>query len=66
MKKIIRYIPIDPYYNEFTETYIGSSADEVENIQYETEEFISREHSSLGTIYKTEIILDETTSYGGD
>ena len=66
MKKVIRYIPICPYYNEFTETYIGSSADEVENIQYETEEFISREHSSLSMIYKTEVILDETASYGNE
>lgn len=66
MKKVVKYIPIDPYYNEFAETYIGSSASEIENIQYETEDFISREHASLGMIYKTEIILDETTSYGNE
>jgi hypothetical protein len=66
MKKVVKYIPIDPYYNEFTETYIGGSASEIENIQYETEDFISREHASLGMIYKTEIILDETTSYGSN
>lgn len=60
MKKIVKYIPIDPYYSEFVETYIGSSADEIDKIQYETEEFISREHASLDMIYKTKIILDET------
>lgn len=60
MKKVVKYIPIDPYYSEFTETYIGSSPDEIARIQLETEDFIAREHASLSMIYRTEIILDES------
>lgn len=60
MKKIVKYIPVNPYYNEFIETYIGSSAREIEDIQYETESFRAIEHECLDSIYRTEIVLDET------
>lgn len=63
MKRIVKYTPKDCYYQEFTEAYIGSTAEEVDDIQYETEEFISREHASLGMIYHTDILYDDTSPY---
>ena len=59
MKRIVKYIAIDPYYSDITQTYIGTSEKEIDNIQYETEEFMRGEHYSLSTIYKTEIIKKE-------
>ena len=58
MKRIVNYVAIDPYYSDITQTYIGSSEIEIDNIQYETEEFMRGEHYSLSTIYKKEIIQD--------
>ena len=40
MKRIIKYKAIDPLYSDVTQTYIGTSAEELDNIQYETEEFM--------------------------
>ena len=59
MKRIIKYTAIDPYYSDITQTYIGSSLREIDDIQYETEEFMRGEHYSLSTIYKSEIIKEE-------
>jgi len=56
MKRIVKYTTIDPYYSDVTQTYIGMTEEEIDNIQYETEEFMRGEHYSLSTIYKTEII----------
>ena len=47
------------YYSDITQTYIGSSLREIDDIQYETEEFMRGEHYSLSTIYKSEIIKEE-------
>lgn len=58
MKRIVKYIAIDPYYSDITQTYIGSSEEEVDKIQCETEEFMRGEHYSLSTIYEKEIIQD--------
>ena len=63
MKRIVKYIAIDPYYQDQTQTYIGSTAEEIDNIQYETEQFMARFHSSLSMIYNTEIIFDNTENY---
>lgn len=60
MKRVIKYIAIDPYYNDFQETYIGSTPEEIDNIQNETEEHIAQFHYDLSTIYKKEIIFDDT------
>lgn len=60
MKRVIKYIAIDPYYSDVTQTYIGANSDEIDAIQYETERFMSKEHSNIGNIYRSEVIKDET------
>lgn len=59
MKRVVRYKSIDPYYSDVVQTYIGMDSDEIDSIQYETEKFMSREHSNIGNIYKSEVIQDE-------
>lgn len=61
MKRIVKYTAIDPYYSDQEQVYIGTSAEEIDRIQWETEEFMAKEHYSLGAIYKTEIIFDNTS-----
>ena len=60
MKRVVQYLAIDPYYSDITQTYIGSTIEEIDNIQYETEEFMKGENLSLSSIYKVNIIEDET------
>ena len=60
MKRIIKYIAIDPHYSDITQEYIGTSAEEIDNIQYETENHMKGSHFSLSNIYEMEWILDET------
>jgi hypothetical protein len=60
MKRIVRYIAIDPYYSDVTQTYIGTNSDEIDAIQSETERFMCKEHSNTGNIYRSEVIKDET------
>ena len=59
MKRIVKYTAIDPYYSDVIQTYIGADSDEIDNIQYETEKFMSREHSNINSIYRAEVIKDE-------
>ena len=66
MKRIVKYISVDRYYSDFTETYIGSTQEEIDNIQQETEDAIAQYHASLSLIYKTEIIFDDTFQFGTD
>lgn len=64
MKRVVRYLAIDPYYSDITQEYIGTSEEEIDNIQYETEEFMKGEHPSLSTIYKREYIwIEEENDY---
>ena len=60
MKRVIKYIAIDPYYSDVIQTYIGMDSDEIDSIQYETEKFMSKGHSNFGSIYRSEVIKDET------
>lgn len=60
MKRVVQYLAIDPYYSDITQTYIGSTIEEIDNIQYETEEFMKGENLSLSSIYDVNIIEDET------
>lgn len=60
MRRIVKYKSIDPYYSDVVQTYIGSSVEEIDNIQYETERHMSNFHASLGMIYKTEVLEDDT------
>ena len=59
MKRIIKYKAIDPYYSDVTQTYIGISAEELDNIQDETEQYMKGSHFSLSSIYEREWLLDE-------
>lgn len=63
MKRIIKYKSIDPYYSDVTQTYIGSTVEEIYNIQEETERYMKGCHSSLGVIYKREVIEDELLEF---
>ena len=63
MKRIVKYTAIDPYYSDVVQTYIGMDSDEIDSIQYETEKFMSREHSNINHIYKSEVIKDETDDF---
>lgn len=61
MKRIVKYTAIDPYYSDVIQTYIGMTSEEIDNIQYETEEFMGREHANnINNIYKVEIIQYES------
>ena len=60
MKRIVKYKAIDPYYSDITQTYIGTSAEELDNIQYETEQYMKGSHFSLSSIYEREWLLDES------
>ena len=60
MKRIIKYKAIDPYYSDVTQTYIGTSAEELDNIQDETEQYMKGSHFSLSSIYEREWLLDES------
>jgi hypothetical protein len=60
MKRIIKYKAIDPYYSDVIQTYIGTTAEEIDNIQYEVEEHMKASHFSLRSIYEREWLLDET------
>lgn len=65
MKRIVKYIAIDPYYSDVTQTYIGYDTDEVDRIQAETEEHMGREHpNGIDSIYKTEVVFDDTRLLG--
>ena len=63
MKRIVKYTAIDPYYSDVIQTYIGIDSYEIDAIQYETEESMKNCHSSLGMIYKSEVIKDETNYF---
>ena len=63
MKRIVKYTAIDPYYSNIIQTYIGMTSEEIDNIQYETEEFMGREHlNGINNIYKVEIIQYESNN----
>ena len=60
MKRIIKYKAIDPLYSDITQTYIGTTAEEIDNIQDETEQYMKGSHFSLSSIYEREWLLDES------
>ena len=60
MKRIIKYKAIDPYYSDITQTYIGTTAEELDNIQDKTEQHMKGSHFSLSSIYEREWLLDES------
>ena len=57
MKRIVKYIAINPYYSDVIQTYIGMTSEEIDNIQYETEEYMGQYHiNGIHNIYNVEII----------
>lgn len=61
MKVVVKYVATDPYYSDQVQTYIGATAEEVDNIRQETEDFMAREHNGLlSMIYKPEVVFDDT------
>lgn len=63
MKRIVKYHAVDPYYSDQEQVYIGATVAEIDNIQWETEEHMTRFHACLSMIYKPEIIFDNTTPF---
>lgn len=60
MKRIVKYIAIDPYYSDIIQTYIGITSEEIDNIQYETEKYMGQYHTNgIYNIYDVEIIQYE-------
>jgi hypothetical protein len=59
MKRIVLYESLDPYYNDFEETYIGTTLDEIDAQQYETEKFMGHNHpNGIDSIYKSKIVYE--------
>ena len=57
MKRVVKYTAVDPYYSDFTETYIGGDYESVDQQQYELEKYVGRNHlHGIDAIYKQEII----------
>ena len=63
MKQVVKYIAVDPYYSDQCHEYIGETAEEVDNIRMETEDYMRGEHCSLSMVYKTEIVYDSTCEF---
>lgn len=60
MKRIVKYTAIDPYYSDVIQTYIGMTSEEIDNIQYETEEYMGQYYvNGIHNIYTIEIIKNE-------
>ena len=61
MKRVVKYEAIDPYYSDQEQTYIGSTLDELDAIEYETEKFMGKEHPmGVLAIYKISIIYEDS------
>lgn len=57
MKRVVRYVAIDPYYSDFTETYIGETLESLDMQQYGLEQCVGRDHPhGISAIYRPEII----------
>lgn len=56
----VKYIAIDPYYLNQTQTFIGLNIEDCWLQKYYFERWLGREHSSgISTIYKIEIIQEK-------
>lgn len=40
MKRVVRYVSLDPHYSDNEQTYIGANDREIDAIQGETEEYM--------------------------
>ena len=56
----VKYIAIDPYYSDNTQSFIGYDIDECWSQKYDFDKWLGREHpSGIRTIYKCEIVLEK-------
>lgn len=56
----VKYIAIDPYYSDQTQSFIGYDIDDCWSQKYHFEKWLGREHpSGIRTIYKCEIINEK-------
>ena len=63
MKRVVKYHATDPYYSDQEMTYIGATSEEIDSIQYETEQHMARFHTTLSMIYRAEVVYDETDHF---
>ncbi len=60
MRAVIKYIAIDPYYSDQTQTFIGSDANSISDQIYDFEEWLGKEHANgIATLYRTETLYDD-------
>lgn len=56
----VKYIAIDPYYSDHTQSFIGYNIDDCWSQKYHFDKWLGREHpSGIRTIYKCEIINEK-------
>ena len=56
----VKYIAIDPYYLDHTQSFIGYNIDDCLSQKYHFDKWLGREHpSGIRTIYKCEIINEK-------
>ena len=56
----VKYIAIDPYYSDNTQSFIGYDIDDCWSQKYHFDKWLGREHpSGIRTIYKCEIINEK-------
>lgn len=63
MKQVVKYTAVDPYYSDQCQTYIGTSSEEISIIRVETEDAMKGEHYSLSTVYKAEVVYDDSVRF---
>lgn len=59
MRRAIWYEAIDPYYSDQVQTFIGFTHEDLDEQQYDFEQYLGREHSAgISFIYKSHIIFE--------
>ena len=59
MKRIVKYVAIDPFYSDFEETYIGTTLYEIDMQQAELEEYLGHNHENgIQSIYHPELVFE--------
>lgn len=59
MKRVVKYIALDPYYSDFEETYIGTTLYEIDMQQEELEEYLGHNHENgIQSIYRPELVFE--------
>lgn len=59
MRRDVWYESIDPYYSDEIQTFIGSSCEELDNLEYEHDKWLGREHpAGIRFIFDKHIIYE--------